>query len=194
MEIHTCYNIKVTENWVITGLHYAVTTGLSVLKVKYISVSKRGGICWQEQLFNTSALTRGKRKLDLCSCVSLIWCLLQKRRLCRKRPGYSEENSAQYSQHRFLGNCLDLILVELVWTERSIQLPEGVATICGPFTYLLVIHHFAASKIDVTASFYTALASFAFKVAIVLKNFYFPGWSENRSTCACVCIYILLFF
>lgn len=31
--------------------------------------------------------------------------------------------------------------------------------ICGP--YLLIIHHFAVNKISITASFYTALASFA---------------------------------
>lgn len=82
MEIHTCYNIKVTENWVITSLHYAITTGLSVLKVKYISVSKRGGVCFQEQLLSTSALTskgkKGQKEGELCSCVLLIWCLLQK--------------------------------------------------------------------------------------------------------------------
>lgn len=166
MEIHTCYNIKVTENWVITGLHYAVTAGLSVLEVKYISVSKRGRTCWQEQFLNAGALTRGKRKLDFYSCVSLICCLLQKWSLCRKKLDYSKENSGRCSRHGFLGNSPDSILAELVWTERRIQLPEGVATtlgnkICGPFTCLLIIRHFAVNKIIITTGFYTALPSFA---------------------------------
>lgn len=33
--------------------------------------------------------------------------------------------------------------------------------IFGPFTSLLIIHHFAVNKISITASFYTGLASFA---------------------------------
>lgn len=121
--MHTCYNIKVTENWVITGLYYTVTTGMNVLEVKYISVSKRRGICWQEQLLNISAFTRGKGKLDLCSCVSLIGCLPQKWSLCRKRFGLLQRKLCPVISAQFFRkfSWLNTGWIRLNWEEYIVS-------------------------------------------------------------------------